>query len=60
MGWVLNAMPRPLYTQVRPVIHCIGGWVGPTACLLKSQEPKIPPSFDMYLVINKCITALDL
>jgi len=33
MGWVVNAMPRPLYPRERPGNHCIGGWVGPTAGL---------------------------
>jgi hypothetical protein len=31
MGWVVNATPRPLYTQERPGTHCIVGWVGPRA-----------------------------
>ena len=31
MGWMVNAMPRPLCPQERPSTHCIGGWVGPTA-----------------------------
>jgi len=33
MGWVVNAMPRPLYPRERPGTHCIGGWVGPRAGL---------------------------
>jgi hypothetical protein len=28
-GWVVNATPRLLYPREEPVIHCIGGWVGP-------------------------------
>ena len=30
MGWVVNAMSRPLYPLERDpfVTHCIGGWVG--------------------------------
>ena len=28
MGWVVNAMPRPLYLRERPGTHCVGGWVG--------------------------------
>ena len=27
MGWVVNAMPRPLYLLERRGTHCIGGWV---------------------------------
>jgi hypothetical protein len=30
-GWVVNAMPRPIYPRKRPVTRCIGGWVGPRA-----------------------------
>ena len=33
MGWVGNATPRLLYPRERPVIHCIGGWMGPRASL---------------------------
>ena len=29
MGWVVNATPRPLYSQERPGTYCAGGWVGP-------------------------------
>jgi len=32
-GWVVNAMPRPLYPRKRPGNHCTGGWVGPRAGL---------------------------
>jgi hypothetical protein len=32
-GWVVSTMPRPLYPWERPVTHCTGGWVGPTASL---------------------------
>jgi hypothetical protein len=32
-GWVVNATPRPFYTQERHGTHCIGGWVGPKAGL---------------------------
>jgi len=27
-GWVVNATPRQLYPQERPITHGIGGWVG--------------------------------
>ena len=30
-GWVVNAMPWPLYPRERPSTHCIEGWVGPRA-----------------------------
>ena len=33
MGWVVNAMPRPLYPWERTGIHCTGGCVGPSAGL---------------------------
>ena len=33
MGWVANATSRPLYPRESPGNHCIGGWVGPRACL---------------------------
>jgi hypothetical protein len=33
MGWVINATPRPFYSQERPGTHCIGGWVFPRAGL---------------------------
>ena len=29
MGWVVNAMYRPLYSRERRGTHCIGGRVGP-------------------------------
>ena len=32
-GWVVTAMPLPLYPQERPGNHCTGGWVGPRAAL---------------------------
>ena len=32
-GWVVNAMPRPLYPREGPGTHCIGGWVDPRAGL---------------------------
>jgi hypothetical protein len=33
MGYVVNAMPWPLYPWEKPGTHCIGGWVGPRAAL---------------------------
>ena len=33
MGWVVNAMSRPLYPWGRLGTHCTGSWVGPTASL---------------------------
>jgi len=30
MGWVIDAMPRPLYTRERLSTHGTGGWVGPS------------------------------
>ena len=38
MGWVVNATPRPLYPRERPVIHCIGRWVGLTAGLAGAEN----------------------
>jgi hypothetical protein len=32
-GWVINAMPRPLYPHERPSTNCIVGWVGARADL---------------------------
>ena len=32
-GWVFKATPRPLYPRERPGTRCIGGWMGPRACL---------------------------
>ena len=45
MGWVDNATPRPLYPQVRPGTHCIGGWVDPRA-VLTGEENLEPQVFD--------------
>jgi hypothetical protein len=33
MGWVVNAITRPLYPRGGLGIHCTGDWVGPTAGL---------------------------
>jgi hypothetical protein len=38
MGWVVNAIPRPLYPRERPGTHCMGGWVS------RGQVQKISPS----------------
>ena len=35
---MINAMPRLLYPQERPGIHCIGGWVGPRAGLVSAEK----------------------
>ena len=32
-GWVVNATPRPPYLRGKTGYHCIGGCVGPKACL---------------------------
>ena len=32
-GWMVYATPRPLYSQVKPGNHCIGGWVSPRTSL---------------------------
>jgi hypothetical protein len=46
MGWVVNATPWPLYPREKPGTHCIGGWVGPMACLDGSRKSRPPPGFD--------------
>jgi hypothetical protein len=49
MGWMVNATPPPLYPQVRPGTHCVGGCVGPRAGLDwcgKICSPPIPPGVD--------------
>jgi len=33
MGSVVIATPRPLYQFERPVIHCVGSWMGPSTSL---------------------------
>jgi hypothetical protein len=50
MGWVVNAMPRPLYTRERPVTHCIGGSVGPRAGLDWCGKSRPPPGSDPQTV----------
>jgi hypothetical protein len=35
MGWVVNAMPRPLYLRERAGSYCIRSWFGPWAGLNK-------------------------
>ena len=66
MGWVLNATPRPLYPRERPGTHCIGGWVGPRACLDVCGNSRPPPGFDprtiyIYFIFPycECITQYD-
>jgi hypothetical protein len=34
MGWVVNAMPRPLYPLERLATHFIEGWVDPRSIYL--------------------------
>jgi hypothetical protein len=41
-GWVVSAMPRPLYPQERPGIHCTGGWVGVRAGLDVCEKSPSP------------------
>jgi len=50
-GWVVNAMPRPLYPRERQGTPCIGGWEGPRTCLdgcgkyrLHRDSIPVPPS----------------
>jgi hypothetical protein len=53
MGWVINAMPRPLNPQEWPGTHRTGGWVGPMAGLegcRKTRPPPPPPGFDLRTV----------
>jgi hypothetical protein len=40
LGWVVNAMPRPLYPRERPSTHSIGGWVGPRAGLDRCRNSR--------------------
>ena len=42
-GWVVNAMPRSLYSRERPGTHCIGGRVGPRAGLDGCGKSRPPP-----------------
>jgi hypothetical protein len=48
MGWVVNAMPRPLYPLERSGTHCtsMGGWVGLRAGLDGCRKPRPLPGFD--------------
>jgi len=43
MGWIVKAIPRPLYPRERPGAHCIGGWVGPRASLNGCEKSRPPP-----------------
>jgi len=45
-GWVVNAMPRPLYPWERPGNHCIGGWVGPRVSLDGCEKSRLTLGFD--------------
>ena len=45
-GWMVNAMPWPLYPWERSGTHCIGGWVGPRADLDVRRKISPPPGFD--------------
>ena len=44
--WVVNATPRPLYSQERPGTHCTEGWVGHRAGLDGCEKSRPPPVFD--------------
>jgi len=46
MGWDVNVTPRPLYPRQRPGTHCIGGRVGPRACLDGCGKSRPQPGFD--------------
>jgi hypothetical protein len=50
MGWVVNAMLRPLYPQVGPGTHCIGGWMDPRAGLDGCGISRPPLGFDLRTV----------
>ena len=54
MGWVVNAMPRPLYPQEWPSTHCAGGWVGTKACLASTgfQSPDGRAHCDLLYRLN--------
>jgi hypothetical protein len=43
---MVNATPRPLYTQERPGTHFVGGCVGPRAGLDGCGKPRPQPGFD--------------
>jgi hypothetical protein len=57
-GWVVSAMPRPLYPQERPSTHCTGGQVGPRAGQEHVQKICSPPGFDPQTVqpVASCYT----
>ena len=50
LGWVVSAMPRPLYPQERPGTHCIGGRAGPMAGLDRCVKISPPPGFDPWTI----------
>ena len=41
MGWVINAMIRPLYHGERTGTHFIGGWMGPWAGLDGCEKSRL-------------------
>jgi len=42
-GWVVSAMPRPLYPRERTGTHCTGGWVGLRADPERCEKSLLPP-----------------
>jgi hypothetical protein len=42
--------PAALYPRERPATHCVGGWVGPRACLDGCGKFRPPPGFDLRTV----------
>ena len=47
---MVNTTLRPLYLRERPGTPCIGGWVGPRACLDGCGKSRPPPGFDTRTV----------
>jgi len=58
-GWVVNAMPWPLYPRERPGTHCIGGWVGPRAGLTDAKNLAPHQGFDPRTVQSVVIRYTD-
>jgi len=50
MGRVVNATPRPLYSQERAGTPCIGGWMGPGAGLDQCGKSRLPLRYDLRIV----------
>jgi len=46
MEWVVNSQPWSLYLRESPGTYCIGGWVGPRACLDGCGKSRFPRGFD--------------